>query len=210
MHTPNSRLWWKVGRAAEMLITIAAVIFLAPLMVITALLVRLSDGGPAIYRQVRIGRGGKTFYCLKFRSMSVHAEERLKALLDSDPAARAEWERSRKLKDDPRVTQIGRFLRASSLDEMPQLFNILKGDMGLVGPRPIIADEVPFYGVHFRHYCAVRPGLTGLWQVSGRSDVSYRERVIMDVAYVRAKCVMLDLKILMATVPAVLLRRGSY
>jgi lipopolysaccharide/colanic/teichoic acid biosynthesis glycosyltransferase len=108
------------------------------------------------------------------------------------------------------VTPIGKFLRASSLDELPQLFNILKGDMGLVGPRPIIADEAPYYGKHFRHYCAVRPGLTGLWQVSGRSDVSYRERVVMDVAYVRAKCVMLDLKILVATVPAVLLRKGSY
>ncbi len=210
MQKHQSRPWWKVGRAAELIITAIAVVFLAPLMLATALAVRLSDGGPALYRQKRIGRGGQPFYCLKFRSMAVDADTRLKALLDSDPQARRDWERCRKLKDDPRITRVGKFLRQSSLDELPQLFNILRGDMGLVGPRPIIEDEATYYGIHFRHYCAVRPGLTGLWQVSGRSDVSYRERVVMDVAYVRAKCVTLDLKILLATVPAVLLRKGSY
>lgn len=210
MQKQNSRPWWKVGRAAELVITAIAVVFLAPIMLATALVVKFTDRGPIFYSQKRIGRGGVPFNCLKFRSMAVDAEARLQALLAADPDARQEWERCRKLKNDPRVTRIGRFLRASSLDELPQLFNILKGDMGLVGPRPIIADEASYYGIHFRHYCAVRPGLTGLWQVSGRSDVSYRERVVMDVAYVRAKCVTLDLKILLATVPAVLLRRGSY
>jgi lipopolysaccharide/colanic/teichoic acid biosynthesis glycosyltransferase len=191
-------------------LTAAALLFLAPLMLTVAIFVKLSDGGPVLYRQRRIGRDGEPFYCLKFRSMAVDAEARLAALLSTDEEARVQWEHCRKLKEDPRVTRVGRFLRASSLDELPQFLNILKGDMGLDGPRPIIAAEAPYYGIHFRHYCAVRPGLTGLWQVSGRSDVSYRERVVMDVAYVRAKCLMLDLKILAATVPAVLLRRGSY
>jgi len=209
---PNSvsRPWWKVGRAVELTITTVAVVFLAPLMALTALGILLTDAGPVFYRQKRVGRGGRPFYCLKFRTMSVDAEERLKELLANDACARREWERSQKLRFDPRITRIGAFLRASSLDELPQLFNILRGDMGLVGPRPIVAAEIERYGIHFRHYCAVRPGLTGLWQVSGRSDVDYRERVVMDVAYVRAKCVTLDLKILFATLPAVVMRRGSY
>lgn len=209
---PNffSRPWWKVGRAAEIVITAVALIFLAPLMVLTALLIKLTDAGPVFYRQERIGRGGQPFYCLKFRTMAVDAEARLAGLLANDPLARYEWARNQKLRCDPRVTRVGDFLRASSLDELPQLLNVLRGDMSLVGPRPITASEIARYGIHFRHYCAVRPGLTGLWQVSGRSDVDYRERVVMDVAYVRAKCVTLDLKILFATVPAVVLRRGSY
>ena len=204
------RPWWKVGRAVEILITAMALVFLAPLMVMIALTVRLTDGGPALYRHTRIGRGGQPFDCLKFRTMAVDADQRLNELLEADPAARIEWDRSQKLRFDPRITRVGEFLRASSLDELPQLLNVLRGDMSLVGPRPIVAGEVARYGIHFRHYCAVRPGLTGLWQVSGRSDVSYRERVVMDVAYVRAKCVTLDLKILFATLPAVVMRRGSY
>lgn len=210
MQHATSRPWWKIGRAAEVILCVLAMVFLAPLFLISALLVWREDGGPIFYRQERIGRGARKFACLKFRTMAVDAEARLQKLLEADPQARVEWNRSRKLKNDPRITRIGGFLRSSSLDELPQLINIIRGDMSLVGPRPIVAEEVARYGIHFRHYCAVRPGLTGLWQVSGRSDVSYRERVVMDVAYVRAKCLTLDLKILFATVPAVMFRRGSY
>lgn len=197
-------------RGIELTITALALIFVAPLLAVIALLVRLGDDGPVFYRQERIGRGGQPFNCLKFRTMAVDAEQRLQQLLAHDPQAAAAWSLDHKLKDDPRITPIGAFLRRSSLDELPQLLNVLRGDMSLVGPRPIVASEAARYGIHFRHYCAVRPGLTGLWQVSGRNDVSYRERVVMDVAYVRGRCIRLDMKILAATLPAVLTRRGSY
>ena len=150
------------------------------------------------------------FKCLKFRSMLVDADRRLQELLAQDPVARAEWERDHKLRDDPRITALGSFLRRSSVDEIPQLFNVLRGEMSLVGPRPIVAAEVPRYRRYINHYCSVTPGITGLWQVSGRNDVSYRRRVALDVTYARSKSLLFDLKILAATVPAVLLRKGSY
>jgi exopolysaccharide production protein ExoY len=197
-------------RVIDVILSAAAIVFMAPAFLVIAAMIWLDDRGPVFFNHERIGLGGRTFKCLKFRSMSVDAEARLENLLATNPLARAEWEREHKLRDDPRITPIGAFLRKSSLDELPQFFNILRGDMSLVGPRPIVDAEVARYGKHFRHYCAVRPGLTGLWQVSGRNDVSYRDRVVMDVAYVRSKCVTLDLEILFKTVPAVLLRRGSY
>lgn len=198
-----------LSRAFDIALAVGALIFLAPLMIVVAVLVQL-DGGPAFFAQGRIGRHGRIFRCLKFRSMVPDAQERLNELLARDPAARAEWAATHKLRNDPRITKLGAFLRKSSLDELPQLFNILLGQMSFVGPRPIVPAEAERYGIHLRHYCAVRPGLTGLWQVSGRSDVDYRTRVVMDVAYVRSKCLALDLQILVRTVPAVLLRRGSY
>lgn len=197
-------------RAVDLLIATAALVFFAPLFVLVAILVKLEDGGPVFFAQERIGRAGKGFFCLKFRTMAIDADAQLRDLLTRDAAARREWDRDHKLKDDPRITKVGRFLRESSLDELPQLLNIIKGEMSLVGPRPIVSAEAARYGRHFKRYCAVRPGLTGLWQVSGRNDVSYRERVVMDVAYVRGRCLWLDLKIIARTVPAVLLRRGSY
>jgi exopolysaccharide production protein ExoY len=197
-------------RVIDVILSAAAIVFMAPAFLVIAVMIWLDDHGPVLFHHERIGLGGRTFKCLKFRSMSVDAEARLESLLATNPMARAEWEREHKLRDDPRITSIGAFLRKSSLDELPQFLNILRGDMSLVGPRPIVDAEVARYGKHFRHYCAVRPGLTGLWQVSGRNDVSYRDRVVMDVAYVRSKCVTLDLEILFKTVPAVLLRRGSY
>jgi lipopolysaccharide/colanic/teichoic acid biosynthesis glycosyltransferase len=142
--------------------------------------------------------------------MAADAEARLAEVLRNDPEARAEWDRDRKLKNDPRITPLGDFLRRSSLDELPQLFNVLRGEMSLVGPRPIVFDEAVKYGRHFRHYCAVKPGITGLWQVSGRNDVSYRARVALDSLYARKKSAVLDGWILLATIPAVLCRRGSY
>jgi exopolysaccharide production protein ExoY len=198
------------GRVLDVGLAAAALVFVAPAFLVIALLVWLNDRGPVFFSHQRVGLGGKAFGCLKFRSMALDAEAQLAALLASDPKARREWELEHKLKDDPRITPIGQFLRKSSLDELPQLFNIVRGEMSLVGPRPIVKAEISRYGRHFRHYCAVRPGLTGLWQVSGRNDVSYRQRVVMDVAYVRSKCVTLDLEILLKTLPAVFLRKGSY
>jgi len=191
------------------LIAFGALIFLAPLMIVVALAVYLQDGGPIFFAHRRIGKDGRPFPCLKFRSMAVDAEARLQQLLASDPAARAEWTANHKLKFDPRVTKLGDFLRRSSLDELPQLFNVLRGEMSLVGPRPVVHAESAHYGHWFDTYCSVRPGITGLWQVSGRSDVSYRQRVALDVLYVRRKCLAMDFGILVQTVPAVFMRRGS-
>ncbi len=187
-----------------------ALVLLLPFMALIALVVYLEDGGPVLFSQSRLGFGGRSFRCLKFRSMSVNAEARLAALLDQSDEVRAEWERRHKLKVDPRITRVGRVLRKLSLDELPQLFNVLAGDMTLVGPRPIVQAEIWRYGARFKHYCSVRPGLTGLWQVSGRSDASYRARVAMDVIYARKRTAVLDLKILVATIPAVIFTRGSY
>lgn len=197
-------------RALDILLSLIAIVFFAPIMALIWMAIRLQDGGPALFRQKRIGFGGQDFACMKFRTMVVGAEEKLKALLDADPAARLEWARDQKLRNDPRITWLGAFLRKSSLDELPQLFNVLRGEMSLVGPRPIIVAEIPRYGRSFRHYCAVRPGVTGIWQISGRNDVSYNRRVAMDITYARRRCVGLYVRILMATVPAVILRSGSY
>ncbi|THD78832.1 MAG: exopolysaccharide biosynthesis protein [Phenylobacterium sp.] len=196
--------------AMNALLAIVALIFLAPVMLGVALAVFMQDGGPMVFAHRRIGRGGRYFYCLKFRSMAVDAERRLNALLASDPAARAEWEKDHKLRDDPRVTKLGAFLRKSSLDELPQLFNVLRGEMSLVGPRPIVDAEIVKYGRRFDSYCAVKPGITGLWQVSGRNDTTYRTRVALDCVYAKRRNLMLDGMIIAATVPAVLLRKGSY
>ena len=142
--------------------------------------------------------------------MAIDAEERLAELLARDPIARAEWARDHKLRDDPRATPLGVFLRRSSLDELPQLFNVLQGTMSLVGPRPIVDAEIARYGKRFQHYCAVKPGITGLWQVSGRNDVSYRTRVALDCIYAKSRSPGLYLWIVVVTIPAVLLRKGSY
>ncbi len=198
------------ARVADLILATIALLFLAPLMVAIAVGIWVEDGGPALYFQARIGRGGRMFRCLKFRSMAIHAEARLKILLATDPAARCEWDRDHKLKCDPRITRLGSFLRKSSLDEIPQLINVLRGEMTLVGPRPIVVSEVWRYRRYFKEYCSVRPGITGLWQVNGRNDVSYRRRVALDVAFSRSYSFKVYIAILIATVPAVLLRKGSY
>ena len=185
-------------------------VLLSPFFLIVALLVR-ADGGPAFFAHQRVGRGGKLFGCLKFRSMVVDSQTRLEALLASDPAARAEWEATRKLKNDPRITRIGGFLRSTSLDELPQLINVLRGEMSLVGPRPVQEAEIDrYYGASAAHYMAVRPGITGLWQVSGRSDTTYESRVALDVSYVSRPSLMADIGILLRTPVAVLSRRGAH
>lgn len=197
-------------RVLDVLIAIAALWFFAPLMLVVALAIKAQDGGPVTFGHTRIGRNGRSFKCLKFRSMVVDAETRLQTLLAGDAMARAEWEVDQKLRRDPRVTPLGHLLRKSSLDELPQLINVLRGEMGIVGPRPIVAAEVVRYGRAIRYYKALRPGITGLWQISGRNNVSYRRRVAMDVLYAKRRSVGLYLYILAKTVPAVLTREGSY
>ncbi len=188
---------------AGLLLLLALPAFLA-----IAALVRM-DGGPAFYAHPRVGRGGRSFGCLKFRSMVIDADRRLAALLERNPAARREWETTRKLRDDPRVTWVGRFLRATSMDELPQLINVLKGEMSLVGPRPVQAAELTtYYGAAASHYLSVRPGLTGPWQISGRNDTSYAERVALDVGYVSQPSIWTDVKILLRTVSYVFSRSG--
>ena len=190
-------------------VSLAALAAAALPMLIIALLVK-RDGGPAIYGHERIGAGGRTFRCLKFRSMAIDAEERVERLLASDGEVEREWESTRKLKADPRVTWIGKFLRQTALDELPQLVNVVRGEMSLVGPRPVTDEEIGMYGESVGLYSSVRPGVTGLWQVSGRNDVSYEERVALDAWYVQNWSLWHDLAIIMKTVPALLTKRGAY
>ena len=197
-------------RIVDVLGAFVLLVVLAPLMLLIALIVFTADPGPVLFRQKRIGLNGKLFNCFKFRTMATDAEARLESVLANDTLARAEWARDHKLRDDPRVTKIGKFLRTTSLDELPQLWSVLKGEMSLVGPRPIVENEAVRYGRYLSHYCAVRPGLTGLWQISGRNDVSYRRRVAYDVLYVRTARITDNLRILALTVPSVLAKRGSY
>ena len=197
-------------RALDIIGAGVGLLLLAPFFLIVALMVR-ADGGPAFFAHQRVGRGGKLFGCLKFRSMVIDSQARLETLLASDPTARAEWEATRKLKNDPRITPIGRFLRSTSLDELPQLINVLRGEMSLVGPRPVQEAEIDrYYGASAAHYMAVRPGITGLWQVSGRSETSYESRVALDVSYVSRPSLLADLSILLRTPVAVLSRRGAH
>ena len=164
---------------------------------------RVSMGRGILFSQPRVGLHGRPFDCLKFRTMIPGAEAALEAYLQSNPAARREWDASRKLQHDPRISSIGRFLRRSSLDELPQLLNVLRGDMSCVGPRPVVQAELPRYGVHMADYLSVRPGLTGLWQVSGRSHLSYDDRVALDADYIKHWTLMRDVVILFKTIPAV-------
>jgi len=198
-----------ITRALDLTGAVILLIVLLPVLLIVTLVVVVTDPGPVFFAHRRVGRDGRTFPCLKFRSMYVGAEEKLAAILQADPALRAQWIKNHKLESDPRITPIGAFLRLTSLDELPQLINVIRGDMSLVGPRPIVAAEVPRYGRFIASYYSVRPGLTGLWQVSGRSLTTYRRRVAMDVIYVRSKSLFLDIKLIVATVPAVLAGRGS-
>ncbi|HCD8637114.1 TPA: sugar transferase, partial [Escherichia coli] len=168
------------------------------------------DGGPAIYSHERIGKGGKIFKCLKFRSMVTNSKEVLEDLLSKDIQAKQEWEATFKLKNDPRITKIGHFLRRTSLDELPQLFNVLKGEMSLVGPRPIITAELEKYNDEVAYYLLSKPGMTGLWQVSGRSDVDYETRVYLDTWYVKNWSMWNDIAILFKTIGVVLKKDGAY
>ncbi|MDR0636823.1 MAG: undecaprenyl-phosphate galactose phosphotransferase WbaP [Treponema sp.] len=197
-------------RFMDISITIIGGLVILPILLILALLVKVSSPGPVLYGHKRLGCNGKPFKAYKFRSMVIDAEARLQKLLAENPAMREEWEASHKIKNDPRVTNIGRFLRRTSLDEFPQLINVLKGEMSLVGPRPIVEDEVPKYGEDFKRIFSVKPGLSGLWQVSGRSDTDYNERVLFDTYYLQSWSVWLDMWILYQTIVAVIRGRGAY
>ena len=199
----------RVAKAAfDFVGALSLCLVLAPLLVAIAILVRL-DGGPALFRHDRVGYRGRTFSCLKFRTMAVSGDAMLAELLARDADAQQEWTETHKLCRDPRVTRIGRLLRATSLDELPQLMNVLRGEMSLVGPRPVTTVELSRYGADVAYYLAAMPGLTGLWQVSGRSETSYEQRVQLDVAYVRTWTFWNDVAILFRTLPAVLLKRGA-
>lgn len=196
-------------RIFDIVFSIFLLILLFPFFLFFYLIVK-SDGGNAFYGHERIGKNGKKFKCLKFRSMTSNSQELLQKILASDPTAREEWNTTYKLKNDPRITKIGHFLRKSSLDEMPQLINILKGEMSFVGPRPVTAAELSYYKDNVVYYLHVTPGLTGLWQVSGRNDVDYDTRVFLDKKYVQNWSFFQDLKILAKTVIVVLFRKGAY
>lgn len=201
-------LWLK--RISDLVIVSVGVLLASPLLLFIAAAVRWSSPGPIFYSQERIGRHGRRFRAWKFRSMVPNADQVLKDLLAKDPAMRAEWEADHKLKKDPRITWIGRFIRKTSLDELPQLWNIFKGEMSLVGPRPIVEAEIEKYGEHYEQYAAVTPGLTGLWQISGRNKTTYQERIDFDAYYVRNWTLWFDLHILISTVRVVLLREGAF
>lgn len=191
-------------RVIDVVLALSAIILLAPLLTICFVVTVFTSPGPVLFRHKRVGFKGKSFDCLKFRTMVTDAPERLRQLLDTDPVAASEWASKRKLRNDPRVTAIGAILRKSSLDELPQLFNVLKGDMSLVGPRPVTEEELVRYSSAVSAYYACRPGITGLWQVSGRSTTTFAKRIACDFFYARNWSMMLDAKIIIATVPAVL------
>ena len=203
------RLGLVAKRAVDLAIAGSALFLLLPLLALVAAAVWLGDRKSPIFRHTRLGRDGRPFGCLKFRTMVVNAEAALAAHLADNPTARAEWAATHKLTDDPRVTALGRVLRKTSLDELPQLINVLRGDMSLVGPRPIVQAEVAHYGAAFTPCFSVPPGVTGLWQVSGRSDTTYEERVALDLDYATRWSFTRDLVILVRTVPAVFAQRGS-
>ncbi len=198
-----------IKRCFDVVLGMALIIVFSPFLALIAVLVK-RDGGPAVFGHVRVGLNGRRFRCLKFRSMVVNADQVLKHLLDTDPQARAEWEREFKLKDDVRVTRVGRFLRRTSLDELPQLWNVVRGDMSLVGPRPVIDQELARYGADVDYYLMAKPGMTGLWQVSGRSNTDYATRVSLDVAYVKNWSLLRDITILFKTFKVVVQGSGAY
>ncbi len=199
----------RLKRLFDFCAALTALILAAPLFIPLAILIR-RDGGPVFFAHERIGRGGRRFPCLKFRTMVTDAKARLEHILATDPQAAAEWARDQKLRNDPRVTRVGRILRATSLDELPQLINVLRGDMSLVGPRPVVAEELERYGTDRTSYLRVRPGITGLWQVSGRNQTTYEERVALDVRYVETWSFSQDLIILIKTVREVLWHRSGF
>ena len=200
-----------VKTAFDYILTLVGAVFISPLLVYIAYRIKKEDPGPVFFAHTRIGKDGKPFPCYKFRSMVVNSQEMLQKYLAENPAAREEWERDFKLKDDPRVTPTGKFLRSTSLDELPQIFNVLRGEMSLVGPRPVIQEELDkYYGETAKLYCTVKPGITGLWQVSGRSDIGYDERVALDATYIKYRSMWGDIVILWKTIGVVLMKKGAY
>ena len=202
---PISEHYERRKRICDMVISASALVVLSPLLVLVAILVKLTDWGPVFFVQTRIGKDGQPFNCLKFRSMRINAEREREALKNEHAD-----QRTFKMRRDPRITWIGRLIRKSSIDEMPQLWNVLRGDMSLVGPRPPCPNEVAMYGREDWGRLRVKPGLTCIWQVSGRGDLPFEQQLRMDLAYVDNRSLELDLKLLVSTIPAVLTARGAY
>ncbi len=196
-------------RASDIILAAVALLALLPLMLGIALLVRATSRGPVFFGHERVGYGGRRFHCYKFRTMVTDGDRVLEDYLSQFPAERQVWLAERKLHNDPRVTPLGAVLRKLSIDELPQLYNIIAGHMSVVGPRPVVADELQNYGRSAVHYLRTRPGLTGLWQISGRNDTSYRKRVMLDRLYVQRWSILLDMRIVALTIPAVLTSRGA-
>jgi exopolysaccharide production protein ExoY len=194
-------------RALDLGLSLTLLLFLAPVLLVIALLVKAEGRGPVIFRHTRVGRNGKPFTCLKFRTMEHNAEELLGDLLGACGEINVEWSIDQKIRKDPRVTPLGRCLRKFSIDELPQLWNVVRGEMSIVGPRPIVEDEACRYQEHFKDYCSVNPGITGLWQVSGRNSLSYNRRVELDCAYIRTRSIRGDCSIIFRTLPVVM--RGT-
>jgi exopolysaccharide production protein ExoY len=197
-------------RTIDIVLALSGIVLLAPLLFICFVLTIATSPGPALFRHRRVGFKGEYFDCLKFRTMAADSQERLSQLLQTDPEAAAEWTANRKLRHDPRVTFIGEIMRKSSLDELPQLFNVLKGDMSIVGPRPVTEEELERYDISVSAYLACRPGITGLWQVSGRSTTTYSKRVACDAYYAHNWSLALDIKILIVTIPSLLVADGAF
>jgi Undecaprenyl-phosphate galactose phosphotransferase WbaP len=199
-----------IKRVIDICLVLLALPVLIILFIILAVLIRVDTPGPIFYTQKRIGKDGKEFTIWKFRTMVINAEQVLQKYLQKHPSLQTEWKDNQKIKNDPRVTTVGKILRRLSLDELPQFLNVIHGEMSLVGPRPIVQEEIPFYGNNYHLYTKVKPGLTGLWQVSGRNDLAYEERVNLDEYYVRNWSVWMDIYILAATINAVLTGKGAY
>ncbi len=199
-------------RTGDIVFSLAMLSLCSPLLVLLVLLVKITSRGPVFYVQQRVGRGYRQFGCIKFRTMRRDADRILSAVLAASPDLQEEFRNDFKLRNDPRITRLGRFLRRSSLDELPQFVNVLRGEMSVVGPRPIVSQELPRYGKRMEEVLAVRPGLTGLWQVSGRNNLSYRKRVQLDLYYARYRSLKMDMRILLRTIRVVLdpRDRGAY
>ena len=198
-------------RTFDICFSLTALIVGAPVFLTIALLVRLSSKGPIFYSHQRVGRGGRMFPCYKFRTMHPDGAERLGEILKTNPTLREEWERTQKLKNDPRITPIGLLLRKLSLDELPQFWNVLRGDLSVVGPRPVVQEELEkHFGSKASGILSIRPGLTGIWQTSGRNNTTYEERIALDEQYVARRSLWLDLWLIAKTIPAMLFSRGAY
>lgn len=206
----KEEIYYKYKRYLDLLLLFFVSIVGFPLFLIIFLIIKLTSRGSLFYKHKRVGQNGKPFYVYKFRTMVNGADKLLPKILKSDPNAREEFENGYKLKNDPRVTPIGRILRKTSLDELPQLINILKGEMSFVGPRPIVEEEKVKYGEYLPLLLKEKPGLTGLWQVSGRNNLSYEERVALDIEYIRNKNLKLDIKIILKTILVLFSGNGAY
>lgn len=212
MKNVNMIFYKSSKRVFDIVLSIAIIIFCFPIFFILSILIKLGSRGPIFYSQIRLGKNKKPFKCIKFRTMSEEADDILKNLLIENEDLRDEFQRTQKLKNDPRITPFGKFLRRTSLDELPQFINVVLGEMSIIGPRPILKEEQNRYGKNLNEVFSIKPGITGLWQVSGRNNLSYERRVMLDLIYARNRNFYIDLNILIRTIGVVLLPldRGAY